>query len=363
MKIAHFTNDNIFFDNALTQFESCFPEQNFVFVLSNNTQLLKIKNNKNQTIVTSYNKIKTNNFDYLIFHSLSFENAKFLNRCKISKHKIIWLLHGYEVYGLPDFKKEELYETKTMEYFNLKNNLFEKLKNKIRPIANFFLSSYTKEIKKAMKRVDYFGVPYFEEYEFLSKKFNLTSKWLKFSYYPLNTMQNNLISNSNNIFIGNSASPTSNHLDVFEKLKEFAFNSNQKVISPLSYGDKNYANEIKKIGYSIFGDRFMPLTDFLSLKQYNKLLTSCSVSIMNHKRQQSFGTFLFMVYMGANVFLNENSTIFKFCQQNKIIVSNFKKDKIKALSKQEIAYNKKKIASLFNTKKMLNILKNELTKV
>jgi hypothetical protein len=363
MKIAHFTDDNIFLDNAYAQFEACFPNQNHLFVLSNENKLKKIKKTQNITITKSYSKLNIHDYDYLVFHSLGLENAKFLNKCKINSQKVLWLLHGYEVYSLNDFNTESIYDQITLNHFNLKATLKKKIKNKIRPIANLLINTDTKEIKNAMKKIDFLGVPYIEEFDFLSEKFHLKAKWLEFSYYPLDSIiqKNFKTITGTNILVGNSATPSSNHLDVFEKLKVIKLGESQKIICPLSYGDEHYAKEIIRIGKKMFGNHFFPLTDFMPLNDYIELISTCSITIMNHRRQQGFGTILSMIYRGSHVFLNDNSTIYHFCKNNNIIISNINRiENISFLNQNQIFNNRSTIENLFNKEKLALLLKNKM---
>ena len=77
--------------------------------------------------------------------------------------------------------------------------------------------------------------------------------------------KNNLHENSNNILIGNSADPSNNHIDIFEKIKNFNF-KNKKIIVPLSYPE-NYEYYIAKViikGEKNFWGKFYTTNEILS---------------------------------------------------------------------------------------------------
>ena len=103
---------------------------------------------------------------------------------------------------------------------------------------------------------------------------------------PANTEDLKNIQLGNNILVGNSAHPENNHLDIAYKLKTINL-SNRKIIVPLSYGDNKYKKIILKKYKNIFGNKFKPLLDFISIKDYLNILKSCNICIMGHLRQQA----------------------------------------------------------------------------
>lgn len=109
------------------------------------------------------------------------------------------------------------------------------------------------------------------------------------------------------IQIGNSAAPTNNHLEAFDMIKRSAIDD-KKFLVPLSYGDQSYAQVVIKTGQRLFGSRFLPITDFLPLEEYNELVSRCSVVIMNHYRQQALGNILSSLWRGATVALAHEPT-------------------------------------------------------
>ena len=374
MKILHITDDNIFFDNAIEQFEYCYPNQNHTIVWSENQKLSKIKQSKNIKIKKNndFTEIdKISKYDVLVMHSLNIQNSKFVNKITDSSVKTIWLLHGYEVYGLDDFKPNEIYDTLTLNAFNLKRNFSNNIKNIIRPIAETVLKTQSKTIKEAIAKADYMGVLYKEEYDFLKHKFNYKAKWLPFTFYPLEKIIPNkteITNTGNNIFIGNSASLTSNHLDIFEKLKLIGLLDNQKIICPLSYGNKEYANKLIKIGVSYFPEKFEPLTEFLKIDEYNEIIFDCSVTIMNHHVQQGVGNLLAMIYSGSKVFLSEKNSLFHYLKRIGVFIFSIEDDltnlnDLLPLNVKMQQENKNIIKSEFNQEKLFSELNTNLIKL
>lgn len=112
-----------------------------------------------------------------------------------------------------------------------------------------------------------------------------------------------------NILLGNSATPENNHLEAMRLIE--AAGHDRKVICPLSYGIPAYASMISNEGEQLFGDRFVPLRDFMATAPYLEMLRSCSVAAMNHLRQQAMGNIIMMLWLGARVFLNHENPINK----------------------------------------------------
>lgn len=75
-------------------------------------------------------------------------------------------------------------------------------------------------------------------------------------YYEVglnNDLPNKFSNNDNyNIWVGNSATLSNNHLDLFEILKNLTLPDNYKIYTPLSYGNNELANYIEKKGERLF---------------------------------------------------------------------------------------------------------------
>jgi len=121
------------------------------------------------------------------------------------------------------------------------------------------------------------------------------------------------------ILVGNSATPTGNHVEVFDLLESSDLEG-RKIIVPLSYGDDAYADEITRIGEKRFGERFVPLRTYLPIDEYNDIIASCGTVFMNHIRQQAFGNICTALFKGAKVFLRAQNPIFSFLKDKGAIL-------------------------------------------
>ncbi|HEX4343265.1 MAG TPA: TDP-N-acetylfucosamine:lipid II N-acetylfucosaminyltransferase [Verrucomicrobiae bacterium] len=109
------------------------------------------------------------------------------------------------------------------------------------------------------------------------------------------------------IQIGNSADPSNNHKEIIDKLS--ALNANNFVVYvPLSYGNESYRDEVIAYGLSKLGDRFIPLTTFMSFEQYNNYLRGVDIVIFNHMRQQAMGNTIALLSLGKTVWLRSDVT-------------------------------------------------------
>lgn len=104
------------------------------------------------------------------------------------------------------------------------------------------------------------------------------------------------------IQVGNSADPSNNHLEVFEKLEALQ-TDNFRVLVPLSYGDQQHARRVIDEGKKLFGERFVPLVEFLPPDDYQEFLATIDIAVFNHNRQQGLGNLISLLGMGKKVYL------------------------------------------------------------
>lgn len=318
MKVLHISLDDIFINAALEQFDTCELDKNDLMIWSDNESLKKTARipTKIYPIGTNKKELKAfvSTYDLVILHSLTVENATIVNQCLSPKQKSVWMLHGYEAYSTSVFSEDEIISKKTQSYFGNKKK--SKLKKLIRPLIETVIETDNKSILSAAKNVDYLGILYKEEFEFISSKMDMNAKWFPFSYYPLNKIigNNSDLVSGQNILLGNSATSSNNHIDILDVLSK-ADLSDRKVICPLSYGDLEYARQLNLYGSELIPESFFALNKFMELKEYNELLNTCSICIMNHQRQQAVGTVMAMIYKGSKVYLNKHNTLYPFLKR------------------------------------------------
>ena len=114
-----------------------------------------------------------------------------------------------------------------------------------------------------------------------------------------------------NIMVGNSTSPTNNHSAIFKMLLPYR-EENIVIYCPLSYGTfDDYKNEVMKNGKLLFGEKFVPVTNYMEPFEYNSFLKNMDIVIFNHNRQEAMGVTLNLIGMGKIVYLNSETTSYK----------------------------------------------------
>ncbi|MBR5372397.1 MAG: TDP-N-acetylfucosamine:lipid II N-acetylfucosaminyltransferase [Oscillospiraceae bacterium] len=110
------------------------------------------------------------------------------------------------------------------------------------------------------------------------------------------------------IIVGNSATDTNQHLDMFEKLAEYK-NENIEIICPLSYGDSAYAETVIRTGRELFGDKFVPLTEFMDIETYYGYIARSAIAVFNNNRQQAMGNINAALGLGCKVYIRSDTAM------------------------------------------------------
>lgn len=114
-----------------------------------------------------------------------------------------------------------------------------------------------------------------------------------------------------NILIGNSATITNCHCDVLERLRFLSKIDNIRIYCPLSYGDTEYRDKLIKYAKEIYGEKFIPIINFLDYESYMKLLRKIDIGIFNLTRQQALGNLFMLFYLGAKIYMSDDITPWK----------------------------------------------------
>ncbi|WP_354003384.1 TDP-N-acetylfucosamine:lipid II N-acetylfucosaminyltransferase [Amedibacillus dolichus] len=134
--------------------------------------------------------------------------------------------------------------------------------------------------------------------------------------YPLDEEQHQIINSmdtlkSNDpyiILVGNSATKTNCHFEVFNILEKYS-EENIQIICPLSYGDVSYREKVIEKGKKVFGNKFIPLIDYIEYKQYIQLIARSTVAIFNNNRQQALGNINAALELETKVYLKKGTTM------------------------------------------------------
>lgn len=260
--------------------------------------------------------------------SLTDYQAVFIHNLCYTKSRIIleapenvvfvWGIWGYDYYNV----YPELYRDIFLPYTRLVNIALGKLSLSVKylryqmhPLTKRFGMVSRDHIRQqAASRIDFTfnNMPHYSDVFRLlqideSRRFHL-------SYYSIEYIRGNLKGSScelgQNIYIGNSASNSSNHLDTFLQLKHHT--GDRKVIVPLGYGCPRYRKLVNLAGRAIFKKHFEPVNKYISLEEYNHLVLSCNIMVFNHKRAQGLGTILFGVWAGHKIYLRKTNPVYSY---------------------------------------------------
>lgn len=149
------------------------------------------------------------------------------------------------------------------------------------------------------------------------------------------------------ILVGNSADPSNNHFEVLEKLKLYK-NENIKIYVPLSYGDRNHAQEVIERGKKDFGDKFVALSDFMPFEQYVEFLKCIDIVIFNHKRQQAMGNTITLLGMGKTVFMRKDVSQRFFLESVGLNLKDVSQFSLEPLTRKALEKNIQIIRSQFS---------------
>lgn len=373
-KIIHICDDEKFINNANYLFEKAFPKRNLFIVFGSfETKLIHVSKDKN-VVILSKNEIikKLESFKgFLIFHSLQTKYLGILNRINHVDVSTIWLAFGFETYSDPNlYSNKKLYDKITYLKYgkktSIKDNMF--YRNLYRKIKKGLVISKTEERVHLTQKIDYLGASFVQEYKLLSRIYDRKFKFFEFWYYPLEKIvdiNHCALPLNNTILLGNSASITNNHLDVLDKLTKNKINKN--LVLPLSYGEVDYRNDVIN-EFKVYEKDVFILKYFMSIKEYNKIISSCKFAIFNTRRQQAVGNIIALLWYGAKIFISEKNTFYGYLKSLRIIVFSYEKDlKIKklrqGLSETEILNNRKILMNFLSEDNIVKQMKKSLKDV
>ena len=316
IRVLHIAQDDKFVDGPLDAFESDgrFTNRCYIIVDSADYHFKYIK--KTERINLLYTKqmikdlLRKKDYDAIYFHSLhNYHIFKFIPRDKI----VIWWTWGYDIYGEERFLNIPLYKPLTQQYLRtLNSSPIVRLKQLIKKIP-YVIDIRDGSRKRALKRIDYFQPVIHNEY--LMMKELKGFKAVEF-YYPKAhqsyqvLIEGRMTNHNSDIIVGNSASVTNNHIDVWDKVHSF-IPRGVNVIFPINYGDGDYAGYISdNIKSDTVNVRF--LKEFLPKNEYFDLVDNCGYAVFGVIRQQAMGNIFRCLAKGVKLFLYRDSVPYKY---------------------------------------------------
>ena len=323
-RILHLASDDKFIDHAYVAFEEAAPGQNdyVVYLRNKRARMVTIPHLRIGPLdaISPWFHARLADYRFVVLHSLA---PVWIN----AVHKapegttFIWLGWGFDYYDLlpEDHPLGELLLGRTRRLCAS----LERDRDTPGLVARSYrvLEALLLNVDKraAVKKMALFAPVLYEDYALIAHALGGSAlpPFISWNYGSLEDVLLRGIGaatvEGNDILLGNSALPTNNHEDGLALLAGMGASLyGRKVIAPLSYGDREYAERVAASGRAAFGVNFIPLMDFLSMEDYTRTISSCSHVIMNHRRQQALGNIVIMLHLGATVFLREESPAFAF---------------------------------------------------
>ncbi|MFY0628627.1 MAG: TDP-N-acetylfucosamine:lipid II N-acetylfucosaminyltransferase [Reichenbachiella sp.] len=175
--------------------------------------------------------------------------------------------------------------------------------------------------KKSLKRINFIAHYLPSEYNYFKSILNFKAPLLDFNLGKISQILNlddlNQFEQAKHILIGNSGNATNNHLEILDCIKNFELRVGQKIYCPLSYSNTSdeYQNEIIRSGEKKFKSSFIPIVNFISSKEYNQILASCSHIFLNHHRSQGGASVWSALYRGSSLYLSNKNPLYTFFRE------------------------------------------------
>lgn len=371
----HIFNDEKFVDTTIQNFEKASPNDNIYLILVSNTNL-PLSFVKSLDKVYVFNKIDyveienlllSIHINALLVHFLSKDKIDLIRylRKKMDVPPIVWFFWGADAFNFEKFESK-LYQDKTKKYFiddrlgfskKLRKSLLLLLQNSGIYLKDFL--RYRSNIK-FITTIDYIVPVLYEDYVSLKSFYHLKGKYIDCNYLSIEQMIGDNIDeyvDGGDILVGNSATITNNHIEIIDALSKLDL-QNRLVYIPLNYGVENYKNEIIEYGIKRLGKNFIPLTDFMPLQEYNNILKTCGIIIMNHNRQQAVGNIIATLWMGGKLIMNEESTVYTYLKRLGVKVYSTKEELL--INKTEIFKRPEKSVIDDNRRILYNYWSNEV---
>lgn len=229
----------------------------------------------------------------------------------IANHKfrqLNWMTWGTDLYNLP-FVTANFYEKETSPLVKQRMDLLHSL---------YLLKVYVTAMpfkRKAYSKVDSILTWMNTEFEFARthvKELHAGHQYFFYEnqvpYEKIDTIVAGVSAERNarlKLIIGNSGTPTNNHLDAIRKIHDSGVGADLYI--PVSYGDASYIRALKKSAGFYTGGEIYFLDSLMKFEDYVSFLHSADALVMNHLRPQGYGNIFMMMYMNKPVFLNKSN--------------------------------------------------------
>lgn len=157
------------------------------------------------------------------------------------------------------------------------------------------------------------------------------------------------------LIIGNSGTPTNNHLDAIRKIHDAGVAADLYI--PVSYGDSSYIRALKKNTGFYRGGEIHFMDSLMKFEEYVRFLYSADALVMNHLRPQGYGNIFMMMYMNKPVLLNKNNRSLPDLDQAGLVWGEL--DDVARLKDSSHHFeNKQRVIDLLSHERLLELYRN-----
>ena len=331
MKTLHIIPDEKFIDGVINSFAALGEESRFLMFVRQEKQLVFIrqKDKIDQIVVESeqYHSLTRTDWPDLIWiHFLDDTNANFISDYA-GRAKIVWSAWGGDYHKL--LHKPILSPRTLWAHFKLNVHAvghwlaLRRALGALRRAAFYYLGLVRNHLPatmaNALKKISFFSTVIPEEEPLIRMLVGQTPTKIDFVYSDPNNRNRKSSyaccyasrptdENGVNVWVGNSAFLTNNTFDVIHQLAKA--DRVNKVYAPLSYGDRDSAVLIDQSGRQTFGDRWMPIFEFMERDAYFRTMSTCLVFAFGHIRQQAVGNVCAALLAGGCVFMHPRSPLY-----------------------------------------------------
>ena len=359
--LLHLMNDEKIIDRTIRLFESEMPGNNLFVIFGDKGTFRSVTATERVIPPGAYRPGAYPDITAIVVHALDLSKIAFIEQKCPQEIPVYWIIWGKDLYN-------RLLAPNGFRMFDYSASYYTPLRRLVVPLRNLkYRIRAVRTMRFVRTRVTSLVTDItHNDYDVFARYYPEIRRipHAEFFYYPIDEILGPALfkaqTNGQNILIGNSNSLTNNHEYAFRQLAGLDLGA-RKLIVPLSYnGNPTYRRTVINTGKRLFGDQFMPLTQFMPLAEYNELMQSASVAIYANWRQEAIGNILIALYLGAKVFLAARNPVYAWAQGLGLHV--FELEKIDQqeldtpLSAQDRLHNRMILAERFNREQFLQTI-------
>ena len=308
----HIGVDNQFVDRVYTNIKEAGLDAKNKFIIRTNETPQYVKRDVAYAPLYSsdFSSIIGNTLDYerVIIHQFSPMMFRWVSRN--SFHNLAWAPWGVDLYDLP-FVHFNLFEKETYEGFVKQSREFSDIlyRWKYWMSNSFFKNAAYSKVNDLLTWMK-------SEHTFAHDRIPSLKASYKFFFYENPVAYRDLrhlvrqpaerTRKTLKLIIGNSATPTNNHVDAVRDLSIQGVKAD--LFIPISYGNASYARFLKTALRFYKGGQVEFVDTRMDFNSYLNFLNTADALVMNNIRPQGYGNIFIMLFLGKPVFLNINNT-------------------------------------------------------